>query len=198
MKHDFTEPDLAELDRIWPIGQMLAVSDKGAIIVAGAYEGRYIAYLHEMFPMAEIHGFEPQEHAFLVASKRAPARVTLYCSGLATKERRMQMGHSNTDSASVLVHAGHLQDVSMIDAVEAIQSIPPIDLFVMNMEGYEWALIPYLLDEMMHHRIKSLAIQFHADYVSLQRAQRVRDYLGEYYTLAFADTNNWTLWERKS
>lgn len=195
MKHTFTDPDLAELDRIWPLGQLLTVPDNGTILVAGAYEGRYIAYLHEMFPQTAIHGYEPQDVACEGAANRVPD-AELYDSGLATANRKMFLGRYGTDGASVLADEGFAQSVNMVDAVEAIQGIPPIDLFVMNMEGYEWALIPYLLDEMMHHRIRALAIQFHPEYVSVERSQRVLDYLGEYYLNTF-NCPGWTYWERK-
>lgn len=196
MRHDFTDPDLMELDRIWPLGQLLTVPDNGTILVAGAYEGRYIAYLHQMFPKALIVGYEPQGAAFDVACNRTPD-AKLYNYGLATASREMWLGRYGTDGASVLTTDGCAFAENMVDAVKAIQNIPPIDLFVMNMEGYEWALIPYLLDEMMHHRIRSLAIQFHAEYVSSERANRVLDYLGEYYLNTFK-CPGWTYWERKN
>jgi len=198
MTHTFTDPDLIELDRIWPLGQKLVMPDGGTILVAGAYEGRYMHYLSEMFPKASVIGYEPQPTAFktLLSRTRPLLNTVIYCKGLATRERYMELGNYGTDGASVLTHAGERKDVEMLDAVEAIQSVDPLALFVMNMEGYEWALLPYLLDEMMHHRIASFAIQFHPAYVSPGRAQRVMDYLGEYYNNTF-NCPSWTYWQRK-
>jgi hypothetical protein len=38
MSHTFTNPENAELDRIWPLGQKLKVSDGGKIIVVGKHD----------------------------------------------------------------------------------------------------------------------------------------------------------------
>lgn len=110
----------------------------------------------------------------------------------------MLLGQSGTDGASVGDAIGNLELVKMRDAVEVIHGLgPPVDLAVLNMEGGEWPLIPYLLDNLMHHRIASMAIQWHPKYVSNARACRVTDYLGEYYTVGYNDFPTWTHWTRK-
>lgn len=198
MKHTYTDPDLAELDRIWPIGQMLeAPKDFSVIVVAGAYKGRYIAYLSEMFSQAQFVGYEPQQDAYesLVLRFATSKRVQIIKAGLGTGNRQVAMGKSGTDGASVLSTSGKTTWVKLFDAIEAMPAY--IDLLVLNMEGYEWALLPYLLNEMMHHRIASLAIQFHYDYVSTQAANRVIEQLSEYYHCPYSDENHWTYWRKK-
>jgi hypothetical protein len=200
MKHIFTEPDLIALDNIWPLGQRLDVSDGGTIVVAGAYEGRYIHYLNEMFPAAHIVGYEPQYDPFIKSCERfnSNKQVEIRNYGLTTCERDTELGLAGTDGASAVCFRGQNEMVHMANIVEELQiQAHEIDLFVINMEGSEWAVVPYVLDEMMHHRIKSMAVQFHHDYVSVGRAARVKNYLREYYDLDYEDTNNWTLWKRK-
>lgn len=198
MKHVFQDPDLIELDRIWPLGQRLDVPERGTIIVAGAYEGRYLHYLSEMFPAASLHGYEPQGLAFDKADARLVGRysVHLWHCGLATSSGEFTISNYCTDGASLLSTAGSQSLVKMVNAVEAFSAHPSIDLLLLNMEGYEWALIPYLLNEMMHHRIRTFAIQFHAQYVSHERAQRVVSYLSEYYDNTF-NCPGWSYWRRK-
>lgn len=199
MKHEFTDPDLIALDAIWPIGQMLSVMDGGTIVVAGAYEGRYIHYLNQMFPKAHIVGYEPQRDAYVKCEARFVGNdmVEVRNYGLATSERDVELGLAGTDGASSVAFRGQNELVHMANIVEELQlQGSELDLFVMNMEGSEWAVLPYLLDEMMHHRIKSLAVQFHPNYVSKDRKVRVQAYLFEYYDLEYSDKNNWTLWKR--
>ena len=194
MNHVFTDPDLLELDRIWPLGQQLVVPEFGTIIVAGAYEGRYMHYLSKRFPKARVFGFEPQESKIDAARKYG----TVYNYGLATANRSVSMGQSGTDGASIANLNGEVEFVEMRDAVEAIHLVAKtVDLAIFNMEGSEWALIPYLLDEMIHHRVKSMAIQFHPHYVSPEREIRVLKYLDEYYERQYYDYPIWTYWTLK-
>lgn len=200
MNHVFTDPDLIELDCIWPLGQKLVVPENGTIIVAGAYEGRYVHYLSEMFPTAHIYGFEPQDEARAIAEKRLAGRpnVTFSLFALGTATRVMQLSRYGTDGASMFKGAGKSQQIFMTDAVNEFHKLPPIDLFVMNMEGSEWALLPYLMDEMMHHRIKTMAIQFHAGYVSMEREAEVFLKLVSYYRQDLLQSYpQWTLWNRE-
>lgn len=205
MKHTFTDPDLIELDRTWPIGQMLDVPENGTIVVAGAYKGRYMHYLSELFPTAYLIGFEPRQSVMVEAQKRLGARIgallkiQFFNQGLATADRFSVMGRADSDGASVVEVGGEHCDVQMVDAVEALQSFNPIDLLLLNMEGSEWALIPYLLDEMMHHRIASIALQQHTKYASKERISRVWSYLAEYYDLVYSDgkLDGWSYWRRK-
>lgn len=201
MKHTFTDPDLLALDKIWPIGQMLEVPEHGSIVVAGAYEGRYVHYLSEMFPKAFIVGYEPQRASYRIASNRLQGRagIVFINAGLGTGDREVRMFNSETDGANIIREGGKLSRVVIKDAVNEIHSRLPrtVDLFVMNMEGSEWAVLPYLMDEMLHHRIRSFAIQFHPDYVSAERAFRVREQLSWYYHLIHNDYPSWTYWKRK-
>jgi FkbM family methyltransferase len=177
------------------------VPENGTIVVAGAYKGRYLHYLSEMFPTAWLYGYEPQKEAFMEAKSRLGDKAHLFNKGLSTSERMAAVGSYGTDGCSALSNKGARNILEMFDAVEALDvSIlafrVSIDLLILNCEGSEWALIPYLMIEMMHHRIASMAIQFHPEYVSPQRAARVRDYLSEYYSKTYEDTNNWTYWKR--
>jgi FkbM family methyltransferase len=201
MSHTFTDPDLAELDRIWPLGRQLVVPEHGDIIVVGAYEGRYMAYFRELFPTASLTGYEPQMAKFEVLKSRFAnqLQVILFNAGLATAARSVHLGNWGTDGATVATTDDHAYGlkVKMWDAVEELSSHLSIDLLLLNCEGSEWPLIPYILDEMMHHRIRTMAIQFHPKYVSREREARVFEYLLEYYTRPYWDYPTWTYWQRR-
>lgn len=196
MKHTFTDPDLIELDRIWPIGQILEVCNGGNIAVAGAYKGRYLHYLSEMFPNAFLLGYEPQKEACLECTMRFARnpKVRVYSYGLATANRGLGIGKHGTDGASILSRSGKVEMILVRDAVDSLPS--HVELLVLNMEGYEWVLLPYLMNEAMHHRIRSMAIQFHPEYVSSAAKNRVLTQLSENYQPEYKDNNNWTYWRR--
>lgn len=201
MKHEFTDPDLLALDEIWPIGQQLVSRQHGAIIVAGAYKGRYIRYCADRFPDVKITGYEPQTEIFneLYQGLKHNQNIKLVNGGLGTANRRCTIFDAGTDGASFLSLKGKSTFAHMHDAVERVHADAVdgvIDAMILNMEGYEYALLPYLMGEMMSRRILSLAVQFHPDYVSIGHALRVQDLLHENYRLIYSDTNNWTHWVR--
>ena len=115
--HTFTDPDLLELDRIWPLGQQLVVPENGTIIVAGAYEGRYMDYLSELFPTASIFGFEPQKVAWQTALNRLRGKPKVECFnyGLGTAKREMALGKIGTDGASVAESEGDCKSIYIMD-----------------------------------------------------------------------------------
>lgn len=193
----FSCADLSELDEQWPLGKKLVVPESGTIVVAGAYRGRYLHYLSELFPTAGLFGYEPQKAAFHQAQRRVEKAV-VFNYGLGSASRSVTMGNTGTDGASVINPSGFRKLVELRDASEVLGVYPVIDLLVMNMEGYEWALIPYLLAEMMHHRIKSMAIQFHPEYVCPERAGRVfGELLWYYHHENYWDYPTWTYWQRR-
>lgn len=196
MKHVFTDTDLIELDRIWPLGRQLAVPENGTIVVAGVYEGRYCHFLSELFPTATVYGYEPDPDAFLTAAARVGG-AHLFNVGLATANRQMALLNGGTDGASVVASGSPVRGVQM-DAVTAFHTLPPIDLLVLNVEGYEWTLLPYLLGELMHHRIASMAIQFHPEYVTDNHVTRVLNQLGEYYERTYWEWPSWVNVQRRN
>jgi len=198
-QHVFSDPDLAELDRIWPLGRQLVVPEHGDIVVVGAYEGRYMTYLRDLFPTASLTGYEPQTAKFDILKSRfaGQQQVIVFNAGLATAARSVLLGNIGTDGATVATTSNHgYAKIKMWDAVEELSSHLSIDLLLMNCEGSEWPLIPYILDEMLHHRIRSMAIQFHPQYVSIERCNRVVSYIREYYTQEYFDWPNWCYFVR--
>lgn len=183
--------DLGDFKSVMPF---LVVPENGVVVVAGAFKGAYLKYLSQRFPTANLHGFEPQKEAYEEALKNlAGCKVTLYNQGLATATRDVWCGKHGSDGCSVASSEGELQRLEMVDAVQAFNSIGgAIDLLVLNAEGSEWPLLPYLMDEMMHHRIKTMAVQFHPDYVSSACVNRVVAALDEYYNRVHWDWPHWT------
>lgn len=176
------------------------LSVPGTILVAGAYRGDYLLYFSQQFPSARLFGYEPQTEMFDQARRRLGRKAALFNYGLGTAKRTVMGGRCGSDGSSALVTDGKHESWLMRDAVEVIHEISPaLDLLVLNCEGGEWALLPYLLDEMMHHRIASIALQQHTQFASPQRIARVLDYLREYYDCILDDgkKDGWSFWRRK-
>lgn len=180
-----TDPDLIALDEIWPIGRQLVISDGGTVIVAGAYRGRYMHYLAELYPKAGlILGFEPQRNEVMTAfwriHKYSNCAVVGRALGVETVES-VPMGKWGTDGCSLVVTSGSIGKVSMVEFAEGMKQhrVTDIDCFICNMEGYEYILLPHIFKNKLHERIKSMAVQFHSE-VELGE-QTIRAVLNDYY-----------------
>lgn len=194
------DPDLQALDDIWPIGRQLAIPDGGTVVIAGAYKGRYMHYIADRFPRArEIIGFEPQKEAYFEAINRVKNYENCFVANLALgthTELPVSMGKSGTDGCSFLSSDLPIEQVKMVEFSEALQlhKYPNIDCFICNMEGYEYHLLPHILKNKLHEKIKSMAVQFHSE-VALGE-QTIRASLNEYYGEPI-QSPGWCYWRKQ-
>lgn len=163
--------DVAALIADWPLCQLFRLQPSDHAVVVGAYEGKLMQALLELYPGIQITGFEPQPWAFNKAWRRLLEtyggengwRLEPY--GLGTESRDgVPMGEFETDAASfVNVGPGSRQQGAgdLLEATKALSQSWPIDLMVMNIEGYEFQLIEYLAQQDLLKHIKRLAVQWH-------------------------------------
>jgi len=195
MNHVFTDPDLAELDRIWPLGRQLVVPEGGKVLVAGAYKGRYMDYVCTLYKPGMVLGYEPQHDAALEARNRVKKHHNAFVisAGIGVHDCMVTMENLNTDGCKVgVVDPAHLVMFRGIEGV--LSQFEPVDLFICNMETYEKFLIPYLLGSGLMEQIRSLAIQFHEAIPN----RRIWDKLENHYGRpVYDDYPVWCYFQRK-
>lgn len=153
--------DISHVEAPWL--RDLELENGASIVVIGAYKGDTIEFLLEHHPTANITAFEPQEWAYneLCSKFVNCERVTLYkhALGLGTVAE-FPMHEYGTDAASLLEvkNSRAMQKVSVLDA-HILKDWQKIDLCVVNIEGFEYYLIPYILD--LEIRPVNWLIQFH-------------------------------------
>lgn len=174
--------DLQELVENWPLCLDFGLPAGATAVVVGAYQGKVMELLCRLYPVAKVVGYEPQPWAYTSCLKRLTGwRTTwdggyplLFPFGLATTDLRdVDMGEYHTDAASLVnVDAREKGLGNFMDAAQAlrrlffyVKEVPSeddrIDLMVMNIEGYEFALLPYLRKTGWLARIDRLAVQWH-------------------------------------
>lgn len=168
--------DVRALALEWPLVHLFRLSPGANIVVAGAYEGRAMELLATVYPeYGRLVGFEPQPGAREVALKRLARfpRVTIEPYGIAERDGTFPLAdngsiyasfvdldpaHSRAGSARASV--GELREVE-----EACRSLDldRIDLLLLNVEGYEWLLLPHMLLAGMFAvgYVERLALQVH-------------------------------------
>lgn len=143
------------------------------ILVVGAYEGKTVAVLNDLYSSPTIHGFEPQAWAYerAVDRHRDNPNVHLHNYGLGEANRAAIMGEYGTDACSFLPMTGQreygpglLRDVRK---VWADLRLAEVDLVLMNIEGYEHILLPVMARAGLLHLCRWLLVQLHGGYVPL-------------------------------
>lgn len=166
--------DVKELAATWPLAFMFNLALGEEAVVAGAYKGKLMELLARLYPDARIIGFEPQPWAWeeAVARLQPPFlfnNVELHCYAIGTKEGLQPMGEWGTDACSFVnvgEHARAHGEGMMHDADEALTKVighGPIGLMILNMEGYEFELLAWLLHTGWLNRTFRLAVQWHLD-----------------------------------
>lgn len=193
-------PDLEQLYSEWSLSEALDPITRPTIVVAGAYQGKVMRLMAEMFPDYEqIIGFEPQRWAYAraVDNTKGHRNMILHNKGLyaGRGNHTLNMGEWGTDACSLLTEDRDNGTGIFQDAAIALEGLD-IDLFVMNMEGYEYHLLPYLISTGMLDHIDQLAVQFHTKYVTDDIGTTLAT-LDKVFTRAADHSPSWLYWVRQ-
>ena len=166
--------DLQALAEEWPLLWLLKLPPQANVVVAGAYRGQVMHLLATAYPdIGRLVGFEPQESALIAAVMRlrgAKPRVQVEPYGLGIEDGRFDMADDDSIFASFLEGASRSSEAKhgngeLREATAAFESLglDRIDLLLLNIEGYEWHLLPHLLRNNWFEtgRIRRLALQVH-------------------------------------
>lgn len=151
------------------------------ILEVGGFEGRWLAEMARRYG-GDLYAFEPQEWANKRIYERVRdaigpegrATITVVPYGLGEQDATMQMGGWGTDACSFLLDdafyarfpdegrrdrgEGRIREVG---AALAELGIEHVDVMMVNIEGYEYRLLPLLLSSGMIERIRYISVQFH-------------------------------------
>lgn len=163
--------DLADLAKEWPMVFMFDLPPEANIVVVGAYEGKVMSLLSWIYPDYDwIHGFEPQLSKFNEAIMRYQftRNLRFYHYGIGTDKTpsQLRLDDPGTVNASAIHERTDEPNATFYDAklVLCEPMFKTIDLLVMNVEGYEYNLLPYFHATGIIHRVQRLAVQFHPQY----------------------------------
>lgn len=147
IEHDW---DHKALD--WPL------TKKSVVVEVGGYKGRWALQIAERY-QPRLFVFEPQGWAADVCRAVLGARAEVVTCGLGDHSGLASMGAWETDGCSFVKDGGN--DALMVEISKAFQQagIKRIDLMLMNIEGYEFTLIPHMLDQKIYPQ--RLMVQVH-------------------------------------
>lgn len=183
----------------WPLRDVIikyltSITTSVNIVVVGAYEGTVMQYLIEQCIENDVYirniiGYEPQQWAVEAARRKLHPYIDLISwdvapCGLATVSGSLPMNEFGTDAASLVrsrLRPNHEGTITVVEAVDELSKVikmyGTIDLMVMNIEGYEYQLLPHI--SRLLPDISALAVQFHTDLPSVSET----DYANSLYLL---------------
>jgi FkbM family methyltransferase len=184
----------------------LDLDTESVAVVAGAYEGVTMRFIAELYG-CHVLGFEPQEWAVERANKRLHedahfTKATVFRHGIGAEDGVLPMGEVGTDAASFVNDpAARTHGVGKIREwgdVMSTLAIDFVDLLLLNVEGYEYILLPHLKKIDWMKRIKHIIIQFHDMDRSPYHDAVVQ--LAETHVIKWEHANwylwTWQMWER--
>lgn len=149
----------------WPL------DETSIVLEVGGYKGRWARQIAERYN-PYLYVFEPQAWAYAqcVERLRAFPRAQVFNYGLGTVSGEFPMGEFGTDGGSFVkdlaqceangrqVGTGKMLEVGMIFGALGLMEI---DLCLVNIEGYEYELLPCLIEQGLLGRIQRLMLQAH-------------------------------------
>lgn len=148
------------------------INENSIVFEIGAYEGQWantIATKYNPF----MYVFEPQKWAYdnCVSRLKKFSNVKVFNFGLGIEDGTMTMGDFRSDGGSLMKpikekcdqKEPQFEEVKVIEIGKFLEEnkIEEIDLCQMNIEGYEYVLLPHLIGNGIIQKIKYLLVQFH-------------------------------------
>jgi len=167
-----------------------------AVWEVGGYEGRWAQAIQDRYQPA-LYVFEPQAWAFakLQDRFRGASNVRIFPFGLGERYAELPMSEFETDGASFNrppSRAAGLGKLHEIAHVASLLHVAEIDLMLVNIEGYEFVLIPHMVHVGLLPR--RLLVQMHP-FGEFSEAG-LRAVLGQCYRLVWDYGHILTAWER--
>lgn len=178
----------------WPL------TSESVVVEVGGYTGRWALQIAERYH-PHLFIFEPQPWAWATCCAVLGDRAEVRCYGLGVADSNLPMGGWETDGCSFVKPGlnipGMTGEIREISKAFQELGIGVVDLMMVNIEGYEYILVPHMLDRgILPLR---LMIQFHtfADELGIKQAQ-IFERLAELgYTVAWTYGPKLTAWEQK-
>lgn len=147
------------------LGWQIQPGDK--VIVIGGYQGIVCALMLERYPGVDLYTWEPQPIMYQAMIKRfaGVSNIHIFNYGLGERTGTFPMTNYGNDGCSYLIPPDRSTEL-MAGMVEfdyemSRQSITEIALLHMNIEGYEYVLLPHLFRTGWFNHIDQLMISTH-------------------------------------
>lgn len=173
-----TRESAHQFDNTWDVDAVTwqDIDESSIVFEIGSFKGRWALQMAERYNPI-LYCFEPQSWCYQVTYEvLKDYNAHVYNFGLGYTEERIPMAEFGTDGCSFIrstreIGEGEIRD---IDRVCTYLKIDHIDLCLINIEGFEYILLPYMMERDI--KPQKLMIQFH-DYNGHDRELEMRELL---------------------
>jgi hypothetical protein len=153
---DETRAAAARIDHEWDEKALeWPITANSVVVECGGYKGRWALQMAKRY-WPQLYVYEPQAWAAAVCREvLRPYGALVFDYGLGVRDETLPMASYETDGCTFVHGDGPL--CLLRDAAAVLP--PAIDVMLVNIEGYEYTLIPYFIEQGIHPR--HLVVQFH-------------------------------------
>lgn len=195
------------LQERWQLADAFSLPSDSTVVIVGAYKGLAMELIDELYHPKYLIGYEPQDWAAAEATARIALRANcqIISNGLwagVPEKRIVPMGEWHTDACSFINTGPNSRQQGQGVVVDGdyalrITGLPSFDLVIMNIEGYEFELIPYLMDKGWLPKFQRLAVQFHLGFGNDDDYAGLIERISETHSLRIDDRPSWVYWEKE-
>lgn len=174
----------------WPL------TAESTVVEVGGYIGRWALQIAERYH-PRLFVFEPQPWAFATCQALLGDAATVLNYGLGDRDGTLPMGGWETDGCSFVKPGDGVGALREIGAAFTELEMTTVDCMLVNIEGYEYTLLPHMLNRNILPRVLMAQLHTFADPRG-KAAARIRRALAAHgYTVAWTYGLMLTAWERR-
>lgn len=198
-------PEIEQLAKDWPMCHDLKLKPDSTCVFVGMYVGRAAELIEEMYAPKRVVGFDPQLWALKQAQDRSDRldknwELYPYAVWVSGNGEIVPMGEYNTDGCSLINVDSRERGNARIYEIGAEfirRKLMSIDFFLLNAEGAEYELLPYMARIGMLDTIGKIAVQFHTGLGNAVPPEDVYALMWQTHVVVADDFPRWVLWERR-
>ncbi len=175
--------------------------NKNSIVFdVGGYEGNWASDIFNKYGCT-IHCFEPvKKFADKIKNRFSPnPKIIVYNVGLSNTNQKANISHS-ADGSSIFRGTGS-EEITLVNVIDFLDKnkITKVDLMKINIEGGEYDLLEYLIQQNSVTRFQNLQIQFH-DFMprARERMKNIQKNLEKTHALTYQFEFVWENWKLKT
>lgn len=191
--------------------QEFPLGTESIVFIVGGFQGAHANYYAENYD-PYIYIFEPQRHMYFMLVDRFAdnKKVKVLNMGLGIENGKFKLSRVGTDRCSFIhrlpgkdgnestfegpYEAGKLAEIK--DFMEK-EGIKKVDLLFSNCEGYEFKLLPHIVDTGVIKNVRFLMVQFHLHHEGAELMPKIREMIGRTHDIREDYEPAWITWKPK-
>lgn len=179
-----------------------ALDENSIVVDLGGYKGDWADKIHSMYKCS-VYVFEPVKSFFYNIKNRFASnpKIQVFNAGIGPANGELAI-NVNGDASSTFSGTGTTENVEIWGAESLFKTSGPInretiDLIKINIEGGEYDLLDFILEQECASKFKNIQVQFHTFMPDCEkRRDAIRSGLQRTHKLTYNYDFVWENWER--